>query len=76
MQVQDLIELLQREDPEMEVMSEYNYGDYHRTRALNHIECVELMAKKETAYSDSGFAIDEDGDGGEEDERLVIVLSS
>ena len=41
MKVQDLIELLQQENPEAEVHFQYNYGDHWRTQVAPTVDSVE-----------------------------------
>ena len=49
MQVQELIERLQAEDPEAEVLFGYDYGDYIHTQVAASIEDVE---EQDVQYSD------------------------
>ncbi len=42
MKVQDLIELLQGENPEAEVHFSYNYGDHWRTQVAPRVDSVEV----------------------------------
>ena len=63
--VRELIEALQNEDPEARVVFASNYGDRARTQQAHAIkgEC-EPATLRESGYSDSGWAVDEE-DGGE-----------
>jgi hypothetical protein len=69
MTVKELIKVLKNMPQGLEVMTEYDYGDRCHTRALNKIESADVLSIKETAYSDSGLAVDEDDGNGE-----VVVL--
>jgi hypothetical protein len=60
---------------DLEVMTSYNYGDYHNTEALNHIDSVEEMEPISTAYSASGLCIPKDSDEEmEENQCLTLIL--
>lgn len=73
MKVKELIKALKDMPQNMEVMAEYNYGDRCRTRALVEINKADVLTIKESAYSDSGLAVDENGDGEEFDREAVIL---
>ena len=74
--VQDLIDELSHMDPTALVVVQSNYGDHCRTQQLTAVENVdefdpESMRVYETAYSNSGLAIDEREYGDEGDEHLT-----
>lgn len=55
------------------LVMEYDYGDYHHTRAVNPIgELLEGVRLVESGYSASGYAInDPDEDDDEQDEPIT-----
>lgn len=88
MTVAQLMEQLESLPPDAAVVFTCNYGDYHRTQQALTVTTVDEYSSSdfhETAYSQSGIAMnktdqgdDEDGDdddGDGSDEIAVVVLS-
>ena len=81
MKVQDLIELLQAENPEAEVHFSYNYGDHWRTQVAPKVESVEVGYVTYSEYHRMHKVADEDafdydGETGEPDvngNEVVII---
>ena len=78
MKVQELIELLQMEDPDAEVHFSYNYGDHWRTQVAPKVSSVEPGF---VAYSDyhrmpkvyePDYDEDDDTDGDKLTEVVII----
>lgn len=73
--VEELIALLQDQDPEARVIFSTDYGDHcHTEQALPLRGEVDTVTVTESAYSNSGFMIAEadEGDGREYEPFLVI----
>jgi tRNA/tmRNA/rRNA uracil-C5-methylase (TrmA/RlmC/RlmD family) len=60
MKVQDLIELLQGENPEAEVHFQYNYGDHWRTQVAPTVDSVENGYVTFSDYHRMHKVVDED----------------
>ena len=72
MTVKELMELLRDEDPDMDVVATCRFGDRCNTQQAVFFEGGEVKNLKNSAYSDSGWAVvDLDGDEG----REVLALS-
>jgi hypothetical protein len=80
MTVQDLIELLQQENPEAEVHFSYNYGDHWRTQVAPTVDSVETGYVKYSDYHRMDKVTDDEDDiyleDGERDEDIkeVVIL--
>lgn len=77
-ELKELIEDLERmEDVDvlnMDVYAEYDYGDYHHTRALTVFNDVQITTPCPSSYSDSGLAIDEDEDRDDKGEAVIVLV--
>ena len=60
MQVKDLIELLQMENPEAEVHFSYNYGDHWRTQVAPTVDSVEVGRVVHSEYHRMPKVVDEE----------------
>ena len=78
MRVQDLIELLQQENPEAEVHFSYNYGDHWRTQVAPTVDSVETGYVKYSDYHRMHKVTDDEDDiyleDGERDEDIKEVV--
>jgi hypothetical protein len=78
MKVQDLIELLQQENPEAEVHFSYNYGDHWRTQVAPTVDSVETGYVKYSDYHRMHKVTDDEDDiyleDGERDEDIKEVV--
>lgn len=72
MNVRELIERLQQEDPESEVHVVYNYGDYWRTLVAPSISYLEEGLIKWSNYHNMPKVMDDEDD--EEDHDQVVLL--
>lgn len=75
--VEQLIDLLEDEDPTALVVFAADYGDYHHTeQALPIRGEIEPVCIEKSAYSNSGFAIAEDDRDAEDfvNEETVLVI--
>jgi len=58
--IDDMVEFVGDDKADgLEVMTEYDYGNYTHTRALVDFTDVQLIMPKKTAYSCSGLGISE-----------------
>jgi hypothetical protein len=80
MKVQDLIELLQAENPEAEVHFSYNYGDHWRTQVAPKVDTVDVGFVKYSDYHRMHKVTDdecdiylEDGDRDEDVKEVVLI---
>jgi len=82
MTVNEAIQLLQdlADDGhgEVQVVTEYNYGDYVNTRAVREPDQIEMLPVIRTGYSESGYKIfdETDTEGGYEekpDARWIVI---
>ena len=80
MRVQDLIEMLQMENPDAEVHFSYNYGDHWRTQVAPEVRDVQVGYVKYSDYhrmdkliSDDDFDYDDNGDPVVEGKEVVII---
>ena len=80
MKVQDLIELLQGENPEAEVHFQYNYGDHWRTQVAPTVDSVAVGYVKFSDYhrmhkvtEDEEDIYLEDGERDEDVKEVVII---
>jgi len=62
-QLNDLIRCNGDDILDLEVYAVSDYGDRCHTQQLVELGDLGVSGSKETAYSDSGLALDEDGDG-------------
>ncbi|AUR81861.1 hypothetical protein NVP1015O_47 [Vibrio phage 1.015.O._10N.222.51.E5] len=69
--VKELIEELQQLDPDMEVYSGSDYGDRLNTTQANPVGCIGTMYLHKSAYSSTGYKLDE-----EASDHEVYVLNS
>jgi hypothetical protein len=72
MKVHELIELLQDQNPDLEVHFSYNYGDYWRTEVAPVVDTVDVAMIVHSDYHEMDRVIDDDSDCGEV--RRVVVL--
>jgi len=83
-ELKEMIRDLERMYPEydvneMDLYTEYDYGDHSHTRALVVPTYIDICKPHQTAYSDSGLAIgrrDDEDDYDENEEIRVVVLKS
>jgi hypothetical protein len=72
--VRQLQELLEGEDPDALVIFTADYGDYHHTaQALPLRGELDNATIVKSAYSNSGYALDEDGDEGPDGATYVVI---
>ena len=75
MRVSELIELLQDQDPDLEVHFSYNYGDHWRTQVAPTVDSVEVAGVIYSEYHQMPRLIDADEDEDEdEDVKRAVVL--
>ena len=81
MKVQDLIELLQAENPEAEVHFSYNYGDHWRTQVAPTVDRVEEgyvgysdYHRMDKVLDEEDVYPDEDYGNPSENAKKVVVL--
>lgn len=68
--VRELIDRLQEEDPDMPVVFTADYGDRgHTEQAIPIRGRIEETGLSRTAYSDSGYKLDD-----ENDEHTILVI--
>lgn len=72
--IEDLIQEHGKDILKKDVFAVYDYRDITHTQALVAFSNVEIARPMETAYSASGLCINDDPDGGESDEKGVVVL--
>lgn len=73
MKVADLIDLLQSEDPEMEVAFGYNYGDYARTTVAAKIHMAEVNTVVHSDYHNMDRIIDDDDRNADKARRVLLL---
>ena len=80
MRVQDLIEMLQAENPDAEVHFSYNYGDHWRTQVAPEVRDVQVGYVKYSDYhrmdklvDEDDFDYDDNGDPVVEGKEVVIL---
>ena len=77
-ELKELIEDLERLEGDhvlnMDVYTEYDYGDHGHTRALTVFNNVQVINPYETAYSDSGLAVTQDEDRITKNEAVVVLV--
>jgi hypothetical protein len=72
MKVHELIELLQDQDPDLDVHFSYNYGDHWRTEVAPTVDTVDVAMIVYSDYHQMDRTIDDDSD--EDEVRRVVVL--
>lgn len=72
MQVMELIELLQQQDPDADVKFCYNYGDYWKTTVAEDIQEVDEGLVEHSSYHDMDKVLDEDN--GKNEYRKVVLI--
>lgn len=50
MTVAELMDLLENEDPEIEVVFSYDYGDHWNTDVAQPVKCVEMLPCVKSSY--------------------------
>jgi hypothetical protein len=71
MNVKELIEALQQEDPHAQVHFTYNYGDRRRTMVAPSVNFVEQGRVAHSAYHGMDRVVDEED---EQQSDLVVIL--
>jgi hypothetical protein len=79
MLVHELIELLQDQDPDLEVHFSYNYGDHWRTEVAPVVDTVDVANVTYSDYHEMHRLVDDNEDDECEDEdddgiKRVVVL--
>jgi hypothetical protein len=79
MLVRELIELLQDQDPDLEVHFSYNYGDHWRTEVAPVVDTVDVANVTYSDYHEMHRLVDDNEDDECEDEdddgiKRVVVL--
>ena len=74
MTVGELREALSDIDDDVQVVMQYNYGDYHNTPAVEVIQEVELKPLTKSAYSRTGWQVCESDDDDDDDDTLPTYL--
>ena len=75
MKVSELIELLQKEDPNAEVHYSYNYGDHWRTQVAPTVDKVRVKMVEFSDYHGMDKLVNDQEYYEEELTRAVVVLS-
>jgi len=71
---QELIEALQELPPDTQVAFASDYGDHSHTQQVHLLRGeVERRSTRESAYSDSGLAVDNDSDTSRKGPELFII---
>jgi len=74
MNVKQLIERLQEQDPNAEVVFTYNYGDFWRTTVAPTVESVDVAHVTFSEYHSMDKLVVRDEDDRAEDVRTVVAL--